>query len=47
MIGQSTAVVIPALNEERSIGIVVSSMISHVDSIVVVIVIISWVVSKT
>lgn len=36
MSGHRTAVVIPALNEERSIGIVVSSMINHVDTIVVV-----------
>jgi len=36
MLGQRTAVVIPALNEERSIGIVVSSMMPHVDTIVVV-----------
>lgn len=36
MTSQRTAVIIPALNEERSIGIVVSSMINHVDTIIVV-----------
>jgi len=36
MTSQRTAVIIPALNEERSIGIVVSSMIDHVDTVIVV-----------
>lgn len=36
MTGQRTAVIIPALNEERSIGIVVDSMIRDVDRVIVV-----------
>lgn len=36
MTGHRTAVIIPALNEERSIGIVVGSIISDVDRVIVV-----------
>lgn len=36
MTSQRTAVVIPALNEERSIGIVVGSMVRDVDRVIVV-----------